>query len=391
MSLYREIAGVYPGIGVGTGNQAGVRTAQPVIGRPHAATGSAINWLMGRGHQLAVSGPKLFYAGTAATFSFWVWPDDVHRDYTWWIGLSGRDGLYRPKTFSGTITLADIGSGAQTVSFTTPPDGSVQMVQIQQVAPAASNTPLELQCTIDPNGSTAPVDAEDVEYLLVHGIHIQEAPQVFMDGKGVATSTLEARQPIFWDFGAPPDKSITTLVESSRYAHENYARRGELFTWFDPFGSWSTTSTSYVDVFPVRPAVQTRLIDLGQTRGTAKVRVCARVSGGEGAVRLTMTNGANVFWAVTNTLNQWLAERNVLVECDDPDRWPTDGGIRGGTRDEIRLEAFAPSGGTIHVVGLSMAETPTGGGAPESANVLMQSGTPVTYGSEYIFVPVPYP
>lgn len=391
MSLYREIVSTFPGIGVGTGNQSAVRTALPVIGRPHAATASAINWLMGRGHQLAVCGPMLIDATAAATFSFWVWPDDIHRDYIWWIGLSGRDGLYRPRVYNGTVTLANIGSGTQTAAFTTPGDGSVYMLQMQQVAPAASNTPLELQCTIDAAVPSAPVDTEDIPYLLIHGIHIQEASQVFLDGAGVATSTLEARQPIYWDFGSPPATSITTLVESARYAHENYARRGEIFSWFDPFATWSTTSTTYVEVFPVKPAVQVRLIDQGQTRGNAKVRVCARVTGGTGTVRLTMTSGDVVSWAVTNTVATWLAERTILVNTDDPSRWPTDGGIRGGVRDEITLEAVASSGETIHVSGLSMCETPTGGGLAESANVLMQSGIPVTYGGEYIFVPIPYP
>lgn len=392
MSLYREICSVYPGIGVGTGNQAAVRTALPVVGRPHAATGSAINWLIGRGHTLAVSGPHFWDASVVATFSFWVWPDDIHQDYTWWITLSGRDGLYRPKVYNGTVTLSDIGSGTQTAAFTTPSDGSAITIKMQQVATAASSTPLELQCTIDPNGPSGAFDAEDYPYVYLHGIHIQESSQVFLDGRGVATSTLEARQPIYWDFGSPPSASITTLVESSRYAHENYARRGALFSWFDPFDRFtSTTSGSWVDVFIARPAIQCRRVGATQTVGDIKARICARVTGGSGQVKLSLSSGSTYTWSVSNTVNQWLDEQTLQCETDDPDRWPTDGGIRGGTRDEVRLEVKAPPGQTIYMVGLAICETPTTGGESESANVLVDGGTPITYGGEYIFVPVPYP
>jgi hypothetical protein len=393
MSLYREICDTYPGIGSGTGNQSGVRVAQPVIGRPHAATGGAINWLMGRGHQLAVMGPHSWVTYEARTFSFWVWPDDIHGDYIWWIGLSCRDALYRSVSMTGTITIVGIGAEPDlVVPFTTPSDGSVYTVRLQQLT-TASNTPLELQCTISPDGSFADIETDDdYQYIIVHGVHIQEASQVFLDGRGVATSTLEARQPIFWDTGDPPDKSITAIVETTRYAQDNYVRRGELFTWWDPAGLFSsTTSGSYVDVFICRPAIQRRLISLGQTVGDIKARVCCRVTGGSGQVKLSLTSGATYTWAVTDTANNWQSEQTLECETDDPDRWPTDGGIRGGTRDEVRLEVKAPVGQTLYIVGLSICETPTSGGESESANVLMFEGNPVTYGGEYIFVPVPYP
>lgn len=391
MSLYREICNMVPGIGTGTQNQAGVRVAQPVIGRPHAATGSAINWLMGRGHALAVMGPCLWYGWLDATFSFWIWPDDLHQDYTWWIGLSARDGLYRPVTISGEITIPGIdGADDQVIAFSTPSDGTVYTLKSRQVAPTPSATPLEVTCTIAPAIETPEFEtpAEDLPYLLLHGIHIMESSQVFLDGKGVATSTLEARQPIYWNIGEPPDGSITTLVQSTKYAHENYARRGQLFNWWDPFAQWSTASTSFTSVFPgdIKPAIQTRLISLGQSLASIKVRVCARVSGGTGEVRVTMTNGSTHTWTVSSAVNEWQDEVTLQAECDDPDRWPTDGGIRGGTRDEVTLEARAISG-TIYVVGLSICETPTTGGDSESANVLVDGdGDPITYEDEYIFV-----
>jgi hypothetical protein len=387
---YDEWVFTSPGVGIANINE--IRASLPVVGLPHKGCSQSLNWLLGRGHPLAVCGPQVIPAWETHLFSFWVHPDDLHPNFLWDISISAIDGTNAPRVVNGTIGIAD---STQIVTFTTSSDGSLTRVAARQdVEP--SNTPMEINCVFstdfpDP-GEFGGIPTFDV-YLIIHGIHVCEMPQLRLNGYGVAMSTLDARQPIYAQAGAISHESITALPNLAQLANDSYARRGALFSWYSPFTDElnQTTSTSYVEIFPVRPSVQGRLITKGQTKGNIKVNVAARVTGGTGQVRVSMTSGDSLTFDVTSTTVAWVGEQTMTANCDDPDRWETDGGIRGGTRDDVIFEMKAPSGQTIAIQGLCITEAQTDGGTDESANVLIDGGVPVTLGHEYIFVPIPYP
>lgn len=383
--------------GVGRANQSGVRASLPVIASPHQATGQAINWLLGRGHPLAVSGPVEMPAEDTTYFSFWVHPDDLHPNFWWLISATVVDGYGQPKSIGVYVdtTIHYPDPGTERTKFSTKDDGSsITLAVREDVLP--SNTPQEIHCTIttdfvDPGPE---LGADKYFYLLINGVHVVEAPQVRVDGYGVPLSTLESRQPIYWDGSTdPPRQNISSISKIATLAHTSYARRGSMFSWYDPLGPATTgESGDYTPVFPVKPALQCRHISLGQTRGTVRVNVAASIVGdGHGYVKFTMTTGDSIEFDVTSSLTEWIGEQEMLVATDDPSRWPADGGQRGGVRDEMLVEMKAPDGGTINVRGICISEAPTSGGEDESANVLVMGGTPITYGGEYIFIPVPYP
>jgi hypothetical protein len=345
---------------------------------------------MGRGHPLAVCGPQIVNAWQTQFFSFWVHPDDLHPNFLWNITLSALDVYNSPKAIQGTITIA----GMDPYPFSTSSDGAVSRIILRQDV-TASNTPQETHVQItttveDPATTENP--ANNI-LLFIHGIHICEFPQLRLNGFSTVMSTFEARQPIYSQEIVDSHESITALPNVMETVKQSYARRGALFSWWSPFDDElnQTTSTSYVEVFPVRPSVQTRLISKGQTRGDIKVNVAAYVTGGTGNVRVSMTSGDSLTFDVTSTSAAWVGEQTMTANCDDPDRWETDGGIRGGTRDDVIFEFQAPAGETITIKGLMITEAQTDGGTDESANVLIDGGTPITLGGEYIFVPIPYP
>lgn len=381
---------VFTAPGVGTANTTEIRASLPVVGLPHKGCSQALNWLMGRGHPLAVLGTQVWPAWQTLFFSFWIHPDDLHPNFLWDISISAIDIFNSARAVQGTITLP----GMDPYPFATAADGSVAKIALRQDV-TASNTPQETHVQItttvlDPITSEEPLNEI---YLIIHGIHVSETPQRRLNGFSTVMSTFEARQPIYAQVGAVSHESITALPNVMEVAKQSYARRGALFSYWSPFDdeSQQSTSTSYVEIFPVRPSVQTRLISKGQTRGDIKVNVAAYVSGGTGHVRVSMTSGDSLVFDVTSTTAAWVGEQTMTANCDDPARWETDGGIRGGTRDDVVFEMQAPAGQTITIKGLMITEAPTDGGTDESANVLIDGGIPVTLSHEYIFVPIPYP
>jgi hypothetical protein len=393
MSAFDAIAPASPGIS--QANTVEIRAALPVLGGPHKGAAQGLNWLLGRGHPLVVCGPQVLASWQTWMFSFWVHPDDLHPNFLWDINLSAIDAINRPAAITGYVeTTGHDGDLSVINGFTTTIDGTVTRLALRENV-TASNTPQEIHITIqttfpDPSDSDDP--AKSV-YLVIHGIHVSELPETRLDGYGVALSTLDPRQPIYYYNSTPSRESIASLPTMAELVKDSYARRGAIFSWWTPFDDElnQTTSTSYVEIFPVRPSVQTRLMDSGQERGTVKVNVAARCTSGTGQVRVTMTSGDSVVFDVSTTSVAWIGEQSLLANCDQPDRWETDGGIRGGVRDDVIFEFRAPSGGTMSIRGLMITESPTEGGEDDSANVLVDGGTPVTLGHEYIFVPIPYP
>lgn len=387
---YDELVQMSPGVGLT--NIVGIRAALPVVGSPHKGCAQALNWLLGRGHPLAVCGTNVTNAWETAFFSFWVHPDDLHPNFLWLISLSAVDGYNTPRIVTGT---AVIGGGGPTVSFTTNADGTITRLAIRQdVTP--SNTPQEINVTLTTTVED-PTDSDDparIISLVIHGIHVCEMPQSRINGYGVAMTTLDARQPIYCQAGVPAHESITSLPQLCDLAKNSYARRGAMFSWYSPFTDElnQTTSTSYVEIFPVRPSVMPRKLGQFQTKGDIKVNVAARVTGGTGFVRVSMTSGDELTFEVTSTTVTWVGEQTMTANCENPARWETDGGIPfGGIRDDVIFEMKAPPGQTIAIQGLCISEAQTDGGTDESANVLIRGGIPVTLGHEYIFVPIPYP
>lgn len=383
-------------LGIASLNQAGVRASLPVVAAPHEAAGRAVNWLLGKGVPLVVCGPNIVPAWLPTYFSFWIHPDNLHPNFWWMFSISCVNPYGTPRAVNVFIErevhFPDAGAIRET--FTTREDGVAVMMQMREDV-LVTNTPMEIKCIVHSDFPTPDEEAtaEDYYYLIIHGIHVVEGPQVRVDGYGIPLSTLEARQPIYWDGEHDPARhSITAISKIATLAHENYARRGSMFSWWDPIDEAETTeSGDYVAVFPVSPALQCRHISLGQTRGTVRVNVCASVTGGTGFVRCTMTTGDSIVFEVTSTLMAWVGEEELLVSTDDPNRWPDDGGQRDATRDEMLVEMLAPAGETIKVKGLCVTEASTTGGESESANVLVMGGEPITYEGEYIFIPVPYP
>lgn len=313
-----------------------IRAAWPVAAQPLKATASTVNWLLGRGVPLVVDGghgwPELGAQTRSLNYMYRV--DSIHDTLGLLISMSC--------SVSGGVIPIDIGGVVELV-------GSTPTFVYRAYANFGGDVESSLGLTFAWDG--------DVGGVTVHNVSLYECPVIFIEESGV--ENIEPNDLIY--DGYDDRKSIAGLERAAEDLRTTYYRRGTLYNWANGYNTAvSNATTTYAALHPdgVWPAIQTRLMYNGETTRTVKCNVFARVTGGTGNVRITMTSGDVVTFNVTNTSNAWQTTADIDVETDDPSRWDTDGGIRGGTRDEVTIEYRASSGQTIYLLGVSIWDAP---------------------------------
>jgi len=273
--------------------------------------------------------------GTGGAWKFWVWPRYENHVRIWCVTLVATSAA----PAFGTITADDT---ADVTDWSL--DGNLTMGTGDPVAPrlfrlhqigSASSTPAETVIGIDN-------DSNSTASVIVQNIACYEVPRVEADSTyGVDLPTVKANTPIYESGTAGDDASIQGVAKVARAA-KTVARKNKIFDWSLEGGHTGVTSTgTWVTVHTgLLPTGMCRLLETGVT-----VRACgwncrAKVTGGDqtGEVRITMGTGDTDTITVTSTGFAWQTEGSIDIETEDPTRWDTDGGIRGGTRDTITIE-----------------------------------------------------
>lgn len=325
---------------VGTMGLGQIRAAWPVAAQPVKSAAYAANWLLGRGASLIVDGGHIWIPGSDGTqtrilrYKYHV--DAVHTAIGIFI-VASNSNTFVPVTINGTIYT--VGTQATVIHYAIPN--------------LSGDADLETNLTFEwPAG-----DVSDRNVLQIHNVQFYESPMIILPTSGagpVEPGTL------VYD-GYDDRESISGLERAAEDLRATYFRRGALFNWASGYtDGFNTASTSYESIFidSTNPAMQTRLMYEGETVRTVK---CAIWVIGFGNVRLTMSNGDSVTFTVSEPYGEgagvWMTDE-LDVETDDPSRFETDGGIRGGTRDALEVEYKADSGEQIFLFAVSIWDAP---------------------------------
>jgi hypothetical protein len=317
-----------------------IRAAWPVAASPVKAAAYTANWLLGRGTPLAVDGGHSWLPGSDSdqtrTLRYKFHLDSQHVSLGVFI-VASISNPFAPVTINGTIY--SIGSEATIVHFPTLNFGG--------------DVDVEYELLIEwPAG-----DVSSRNWLEIHNVQIYESPVIILADTASGTVPPEPST-IVYD-GYDDQQSIAGLERAVEDMRASYFRRGTLFNWVSGYADGlQASNTSYEDLTPEQdPSIQVRLMYSGETVRRVKFAACAAVSSGTGNIRATMTSGDTVTLNIVANTPVWLTG-DIDIETDDPSRWATDGGIRGGTRDNLRIEYKAASGQTMNIYAISVWDPP---------------------------------
>jgi len=340
MSVSRTV-GLHPDVeGMTKGS---IRAAWPVAADVITATSKTVNWLLGRAIPLVIDGGHMWGGGPSGpvskTLHYRYEVDDAHP-------MVGRTFVISSERTAGVTIDGEtyqVGNSLPTVIHT-----------------AVRNDDGNAEVAYSPTFSWF---AEQTDWVQLHQLNVYHCPMAQLTAD-VGVDPIKARSQVF--DGHDARQSIAGLARAVDDLRSTYFRRGTVFNWAHG-GDGFTTVLHFVyqllfQNYPINPAIQNRLMYNGETTRDVKVNVYAKVSSGAtGTILMTMTNGATCTFTVTSTSATWHTTQTLTVEVDDPTRWETDGGIRGGTRDELKVEVKVASGGqTLYLLGISMWDS--GGG-----------------------------
>lgn len=314
-----------------------IRAAWPTAAWQIKATALTTNWIFARGTPLVVDGGHAWPESGAQTrrLRYRYQVDDVHANLAAAITCSMAYG-------SGETMPITLG-GYRLVVGRVP-----KVIQIPFVN-LGGNVEATWDLDIEWDG--------DIATLMIHQLILYECPAVTVANTGV--EVIE-RGDMIWD-GYDDRQSIAGLERAVNDLRDLYYRRGALFNWATGYEAGVLTSSDvFASLHPdgIKPAIQTRLMYIGETVRTVGLAVFAA---GFGEVRVTMSNGDSHTFTIDSGYAEdpgaWFVS-SIDVETDDPDRWSIDGGIRGGTRDEITIEYRADTGESLSLYAVSIWDPP---------------------------------
>lgn len=320
-------------------NSNGVRATYPVVGSTHRNTAAAVNWLLGRGHNLVVDGPKIIpqAAGGAAPqiFSYFYHRDAYHYSLNLQITMSSLSAVGANTPCYGRIQFPT-GGPDQTFGVDRTPTTFNMRLDLGSATNATEEISFRLY-------NDAPVgDGITNVTILVHQILIYECPNPTIEPAGLNYFTFAPKSPIYFD-AVPIGASISQLASLAQIAAHTIFRRGALFTVASPEINTKASpggggSSSYTQLFRMNPSIQAPMMGPGSTKKTCKCAVKGALQGTATSVdvRITMTTGDVA--TCNSAAGAWSSVQDIDIERDDPARWATDGGIRGGTRDVATIE-----------------------------------------------------
>lgn len=326
---------------IGAMYKGSIRAAWPVAAATLDAAVSSANWLLGRGVPLVIDGGHSFTGFTTTqtrVFHYRYQADDLHPMLGATFVLSASSSIFV------TINSVEYLVG-----------NSIPVVVHQAVPNSSGNAEATWTVTVQWEPTA------DAVGFFIHQLSLYECPAVALTGGGVEP----IRQHLQVYDGYDARESISGLARAAGDLQSTYFRRGTVFNFArgDTDGRKSQQTGIYDTIFSnsgILPAVQNRLMYNGETTRNVNCNVYARVSSGAtGSVQVSMTNGATATFAVTSTSNVWHTTQTLAVETDDPTRWESDGGIRGGSRDFIQVGLRVASGGqTVYLLGVSVWDAP---------------------------------
>lgn len=319
---------------VGNTSLATIRAGWPVAAQALRAATQNVNWLLGRGVPLVIDGGHR-WEGTGSlltkTLNYRYEVDAQHHGMVLTLVIS--TSYQFPVTIVGTEYI--IGGRPQIIHIPYPN--------------LSGDAELTLALAISWTTS---------DFVYVHSVSLYEAPEVYLDG---GVESIEPRSPVY--DGYDNRESIAGLARAVEELR-GYFRRGTVFDWaVGDVDGYNTDETSPQEFFAVLPAIQNRLMYANEATRIVKVNVYARVqSGSTGEVVVAVTNGfstVDVTFTVTSTSDTWHTTQTIAVATDQPDRWDTDGGIRGGNRSTVQISArVTGSSQRVYVRAVSMWDPP---------------------------------
>lgn len=331
----------------------GVRIAAPVYGDGQwSEYGAFANWLIGRGSPLVIAGPsELISNNSSDTHRFYLWPHIQNFARIWMVTLAKTSGQY----MSGTITLPDSSSRTWVIPEGTPPMQGILFPALELVDPP-SGTAGGVEVTIAVDA------APDEPGIFPYAISCYEVPRATLADFGSVVvpdlDTLASGQLIY---DPADDGSVPAVMRASVDALSE-ARRACLFSAYFPAGV-TITDTAFdgtTNIFTTSgandPPVVARHRHNAVTSHTiawaAYVESTGTTPGGDLRVTSTSPSGSDTQSIPTGPA--WITG-TIAVETEDLSQA---GGLRGGTRNPIIVEATRDADATnVTVYGFCMGET----------------------------------
>ena len=300
-------------------------------------------WVVGRGGQLAAGNSPacLLSAGTAYRTHLKAQPAfaSIQRWWLFWIRGNG----------SASDVTIEVQASGNVFSYAVAKDraDSTPFILVEDV-PAQSTAVETLRYDITVGAADVNLDA----------VSVFEVPRIVLDTEtsdlGTSMTPFSAGQPI-----RHADFANIAAVHATGY----HGRR-HLFAWGGPWtvdGSlstafaWSTTSGVLVDMFPLHPPILARKDTPGTTDRSVQVQIACWVDAGVTAhLYVGTTKRAPAFFATITSTSAGTYTGNQTVDAEDSS---TDNGLRDGTFDGLRVQAYIESGaGGIHVVSVNVFE-----------------------------------
>lgn len=351
--MSRKVPEIFPDI---DGVKDGIRASLPVRGqaqwRPIAQAG---NYLIGHGGTLCSFGPAQVSKGGSVTFKFKIQPTAQHLTRLWIVDIDSSEPGAEIGATGTLVSIYDDGTDTGTASA----DFSL-----------AGKVPKSFFLRHDrDSGDGAPSNLEEVSFAISNSSNSTTSIQVY------GGTLFEV--PKFWlgsaDPGVDDDKLVSPfpIVEDATSISEAFqgqidakseCYRKFLFGWSAANLGSIVASGTYTNILTQDPYALGRLLRSSDT--TRDVQWNARVSVNSittASLRLSVTSGdSDEATGITNKSDEWIGWRTITIDCDQMNRIATDGGIRGGVRDELTFEAKTTAGsGGITVFGLIVAEDGT--------------------------------
>lgn len=341
-----------------------LRVATPVMGDEQwRRWNDGVLWVLGRGGTLCMQGPlgnvNATAPGSTTVFRSYIWPHYQAVARMWCVTLGPPTACLQANWDAyGTFILP---SGAVHRWKISPTDfGRRTSFTFFEVVASPTAVPGGISVTLT-------CDSSSLTPVWVGGWTCYELRRRALDDFGPATSSLGAfRAPVCppetLQTGAPimaGDDTNRNLGGLFRIINDptmllREVRRPCLFGDYRPAGiNWISTSYTllYIDVIPVLVAPRS----FGDAQRQIAVAVYGRGPAGSN-VRFTADTGDSVTLALP-TSNGYVT--GVLeVDVEQGDRYGIDGGIRGGVRDSVIVEAqrVGGSAGDCVVYGTWMGE-----------------------------------
>ncbi len=331
-----------------------IRAGMPVRGSSQwAPMGSAALWLLGTGGTLISAGPTAFTGaysagaldgyiaepGDSITHYFYNWPSPYVYNRLWCVSLSCPDGFGQA---SGRLYVTTSGIdrpwAIDRSAFGPTTKG---LVTVRFVERWNTDTPGQI-------GIALQNDASSNNSVMFAGITCHELPLASLSD----SVSLGAGAPIHE--GRVKYVTEKAMTEGLATSVITYARRNCVFSWGSVPGVTISRSSfaANSNILRDRPPVLARHKKLGVTTGN--YAVACKTDGVTGTLRVTATSGDSSDITLAGFAGWHVGE--ITVDTEDLSRNETDGGIRGGTRDQLRFEAIRSTGTNVQIYGLCVGE-----------------------------------